>query len=268
MVPGLAWFPSDGHGNMCSHMERAGSEFERVERLATPGLSDHETAARTGLPRVAVQHWRHRSAPPRIRNRFTGAEEWRVTDPAAYCYLLGVYLGDGSLRRWGPSWILRISLDAAYPGIIADCCDAIERLRPGRRPAPKPEHDGKKWIHVESTWRAWPDVLPQRGPGRRHRLKVELADWQQDLVDAAPGAFLRGLIHADGWRGVNRVHVRGKDYEYPRYQFSNRSDDIRRLFTDACEKLGVQWRPWTRYDVSVARQKSVAILDEYVGPKR
>ena len=39
-----------------------------------------------------------------------------------------------------------------------------------------------------------------------------------------------GLIHSDGWaRGVNKVHVKGRDYEYPRYQFSNRSDDIRRF---------------------------------------
>jgi hypothetical protein len=77
----------------------------------------------------------------------------------------------------------------------------------------------------------------------------------------------RGAGHTDGWRGLNRVRVKGKDYAYPRYQFSNRSDDIRKLFTDACEKLGVQWRQWTRYHVSVARRDSVAILDWFVGPK-
>jgi hypothetical protein len=65
------------------------------------------------------------------------------------------------------------------------------------------------------------------------------------IVDAEPQAFLRGLIHTDGWRGLNRVRVKGKDYAYPRYQFSNRSDDIRKLFTGACEKLGVEWRQWT-----------------------
>jgi hypothetical protein len=39
-------------------------------------------------------------------------------------------------------------------------------------------------------------------------------------------AFLRGLIHSDGCRVLNRVN--GKDY--PRYFFSQVSDDIRRLF--------------------------------------
>jgi hypothetical protein len=61
--------------------------------------------------------------------------------------------------------------------------------------------------------------------------------------------------------------VKGRDYEYARYQFSNRSDDIRRLFTEACDMLGVRWRPWTRYHVSVARRESVEILDYFVGPK-
>lgn len=82
--------------------------------------------------------------------------------------------------------------------------------------------------------------FPQHGPGRRHNRAIVLAGWQAEIVDSAPGAFLRGLIHTDGWRGTNRVHVKGRDYAYPRYQFSDRSDDIRRLFTDACEKLGVE----------------------------
>lgn len=123
-------------------------------------------------------------------------------------------------------------------------------------------------MHVESTWRHWPVLFPQHGPGRKHRRKIELAPWQQEIVDAAPQGFLRGLIHTDGWRGLNRVRVKGKDYAYPRYQFSNRSNDIRNLFTDACDKLGVEWRRWTRYHISVARRDSVALLDGFIGPKR
>jgi hypothetical protein len=61
--------------------------------------------------------------------------------------------------------------------------------------------------------------------------------------------------------------VKGKDYAYPRYQFSNRSDDIRKLFTDTCDRLGVKWRRWTRYHVSVAKRQSVLLLDSFVGPK-
>ena len=119
---------------------------------------------------------------------------------------------------------------------------------------------------MDSTWKQWACYFPQHGPGRKHKRKIELVPWQEEIVDAEPGPFLRGLIHSDGWRGVNRVRSKGKDYEYPRYQL-NRSDDIRKLFTDACDRLGVRWRPWTRYHMSVAHRDSVAILDTFVGPK-
>ena len=94
-----------------------------------------------------------------------------------------------------------------------------------------------------------------------------LADWQDAIVNTAPKPLLRGLIQTDGWRGVNRVHAKGRDYAYPRYQFSNRSDDIRRIFTDACDRLGIEWRQWTRYHVSIARAASVSFMDTFVGPK-
>jgi hypothetical protein len=115
---------------------------------------------------------------------------------------------------------------------------------------------------------SWPCFFAQHGSGRKHDRPIALDPWQKAHVDAAPGSFLRGLIHSDGWRGTNRVVSKGKAYEYPRYQFSNRSDDIRRLFTDACDALGIEWRQWTRYHVSVAQRASVALLDRYVGPKR
>lgn len=84
---------------------------------------------------------------------------------------------------------------------------------------------------------------------------------------ADPECLLRGLIHSDGWRGLNRVKVKGRWYAYPRYQFSNRSDDIR-TFTDTCDLLGVLWRPWGRYHVSVARRVTVAHPASFTGPKR
>jgi hypothetical protein len=122
-------------------------------------------------------------------------------------------------------------------------------------------------LYIACTWYQWIYLFPQHGRGTKHHRKIELAGWQDEVVRDAPKAFLRGLIHTDGWRGVNRVHVKGRDYMYPRYQFSNRSDDIRRLFTDACDLLGVAWRRWTRYHISVARRESVAYLDTFIGPK-
>ncbi len=95
------------------------------------------------------------------------------------------------------------------------------------------------------------------------------SEWQRCIaLDRHPEQFLRGLIHSDGWRGMNRVRgANGSTYAYPRYQFSNRSDDIKRLFCDACDRLGIEWRRMNAVAISVARRQSVAMLDEFVGPK-
>ncbi len=55
-----------------------------------------------------------------------------------------------------------------------------------------------------------------------------------------PEQFIRGLIHSDGSRFINRVRVKGKTYEYARYNFSSASDDIRSLFTATCDLLGIE----------------------------
>ena len=109
--------------------------------------------------------------------------------------------------------------------------------------------------------------FPQHGPGKKHLRTVALAPWQVEIVERDPGRFARGLIHSDGWRGVNRVTAKGRRYSYPRYQFSSRSDDIRQLFIYVCALLGVECRRWGKYHISVARSASVQRLDEFVGPK-
>ena len=112
--------------------------------------------------------------------------------------------------------------------------------------------------------------MPQHGTGLKHTrsITLTLTDWQREIVDRYPWRFLRGLIHSDGCRFMNRIRHPKKTYAYPRYNFTNRSDDIRALFCEYCDRVGVEWRRMTRWDISVARRDSVALMDRYIGPKR
>ena len=241
--------------------------------LVASGLSDYEVARRTGLPRSTVLNWR-RGRLPRHRGP-TGPACVRCGRPghaptdlphSDYAYLLGQYLGDGTLFRGAKDvYVLKIASDAQYTGIIDECCQVIERIR-GRR-AHVSYHRDQRLATITSYWKAWRCLFPQHGPGRKHNRTIALSLWQVPIVEAHPGRFLRGLIHSDGWRGLNRVRVKGRDYAYPRYQFSSRSHDIRTLFTHACDLLGVAWRPWGKWHISVARREAVEILDQFVGPK-
>lgn len=124
---------------------------------------------------------------------------------------------------------------------------------------------------VKSYSKHWPCLFPQHGPGRKHTRKIELAGWQKIIVDRHPGDFARGLFHSDGYRGMNRVRAVRADgehwYEYPRYLFVNKSEDILRLCGETLDRLGVTWRFSKPNVISVAKREAVARLDEFVGPK-
>jgi len=105
----------------------------------------------------------------------------------------------------------------------------------------------------------------------KHMRTIELEPWQRIIVTGNPGHFARGLFHSDGYRGINRIRRRVADgerwYEYPRYLFTNESQDILRLCGGTLDQLGVAWRFSRRNAISVARREAVARLDEFVGPK-
>jgi hypothetical protein len=114
----------------------------------------------------------------------------------------------------------------------------------------------------------WSELLPQHGPGPKHRRRIVLEEWQSRVVAYEPRAFLRGLFQSDGSYFQNPVRsAAGKRYSYDRYFFSNRSDDIKGLFRWACDLIGVETRNVGERAVSVAKRGSVATLNEFLGPK-
>lgn len=184
-----------------------------------------------------------------------------------YSYLLGQYLGDGCIspqRRGQPK--LRLSTCDEYPLIREECIAAIRAIFPTAGGSVI-QREGCSEVAVPSMH--WPCLFPQHGPGMKHQRPIVLESWQRRLaLEIRPDLLLRGLIHSDGCRVINRVRAHGRRYEYVRYFFKNESADIRGLFIEACDRLGVSARHNNRNSVSVARRESVAILDRIVGPKR
>ncbi|MFD3512271.1 transcriptional regulator [Streptomyces sp. NPDC058657] len=245
---------------------------KRALSLVAQGRSLNSVSQETGISRYAIRSWQTRIEPlPRI----TGALiRHTPADPAAYSYLLGLYLGDGCLSEHprGKGYYLRIACADAWPGLIKACRAAILEVHPESKVYVL-QRQG--CVNVTSYSQSWPHLFPQHGPGRKHDRSIVLAPWQQGIVDEYPWEFIRGLYHSDGCRITNwttkMVSGERKRYEYPRYFFSNKSDDIRKLFADALTRVGVEWTTLARgsdpFNISVARRASVALMDAHVGPK-
>jgi len=185
-------------------------------------------------------------------------------DRPAYSYLLGLYLGDGHIAatRRGVHR-LRIYVDARHPRLAQRIVETMRLVVPSSC-AGLMRHRTDHMLVASQYAKCWPCLLPQHGAGAKHTRPIVLADWQESLVEEQPDQLVRGLLHSDGWRGVNRVVAGGKNYHYGRYQLSNRSDDIRGLFCAALDRLDIPWRRMNRWNISVARREAVAALDAFV----
>jgi hypothetical protein len=247
---------------------------DRARQLSQQGLFDREVAQIVGVPLSAVQKWRTgaRRAPGTEHKAECPRCDRGPLDETAYSYLLGLYLGDGCISRGSTRtkdvWKLSIACADAWPGLIQECARAIRAVRPGNKVL-MVQRIG--CTEVKGYSRHWPCLFPQHGPGRKHLRKIELAEWQQVIVERYPGEFVRGLMHSDGCRGLNRVRRKlpsgERWYEYPRYLFVNESKDILELCGQTLDQLGVEWRFSKPNTISVAKRDAVARLDEFVGPK-
>jgi hypothetical protein len=180
-------------------------------------------------------------------------------------------LGDGYISKASESPVLEISLDSQYPGIAKECSVAIWRAAQTKAQIHLRSTDQGDSIRVTASSRFWPLAFPQHGPGKKHERTIALAHWQEKIVDRLPKPFLRGLVHSDGSRTINRFSLGlpggRREYAYSRYFFTNLSADIRGLFCTSCERVGVRWTQSSDKNISVADRRSVELLDSFIGPK-
>jgi hypothetical protein len=249
---------------------RTRQEVDRVLALRAEGLNGCEIARRTGIPRGTVKAWLTGHAPDFERRGRPGGlggtcpvcrgDPMALPQPA-YTYLLGLYLGDGCLSASPRNlYRLRITCANAYPHLMRRCELAMAEVLPNKvgRAAKVGCTD------VYSFSKHWICLFPQHGPGRKHERKIELTAWQQELIDRDPRPLLEGLLHSDGCRINNWVN----GTPYPRYHFTNFSADIWGILGRACDALGIEWRPHNARSLSVARRRSMALLDAFVESKR
>jgi Homeodomain-like domain len=108
--------------------------------LRARGYSARTIADLLGIPRSTVSAWisgRFPDAWISRNQRCTVCGGWahRFEEiPPSYLYLLGLYLGDGSISSHPRGvYRLRLTLDAAYPGIIDEAVSTMRQVRPVNR---------------------------------------------------------------------------------------------------------------------------------------
>ncbi|GAA1703143.1 hypothetical protein GCM10009745_58210 [Kribbella yunnanensis] len=252
---------------------RSQETVDSALRMSDNGVSDRANAEIHGVAIKTIKRWRRlyqelglprgTGFPPTPCPRCDGAE----LDEKAYALLLGWYLGDGCIAKARRGvFTLQIVNDVRYVELNREIAETMIRVKPTAGPVPR---QGIGCVRTEVRWKHWPCLFPQHGAGRKHLRKIELVEWQLEIVAKYPEQLVRGLFHSDGCRFENWVSKPGseKRYFYSRYIFSNKSDDIRNILTQALDLLGIPWRS-PRWDhIAVSRREGVERLDTFVGPK-
>jgi hypothetical protein len=251
---------------------RSYDDYRKILELWEQGYNKLQIANMINIPRATVRDiiFRYGSVAKlrelEDQEKSRREEEWesRLSDATFrenYSYLLGVYLGDGHIAKEPRTYKFRIFQDTQYPNIIQGYIQTLSVIMPKNK-VTLYYHKKDKAVDVICLSNLWPQLFPQHGIGRKHERQIELEIWQQEIVSEYPKAFIKGLIHTDGCR-IEPV-INGTIYS--RYQFTNVSEDIRRLFCMACEIIGVHCTVYKR-NITIARRKDVELLDSFIGPK-
>ena len=173
----------------------------------------------------------------------------------------------GCVVRHARTTRLVITLVGVYPEIIGEAAAAVQLAGLRQRASVlRSRARTRSWSKSHSTH--WPVAFPQHGPGRKHTRPIVLADRQREIVDRDPRQLLRGLIHSDDCRTVNRF-TEAAERAPRRVRVSallllEPVGDIRGLFCEYCERLGIRWTQSNHRNISVAHRRSVAVLDKLV----
>lgn len=235
------------------------------------GLTRTETKISLNIPKTTIARYfikfDNGFNPLNILNKkFTNIDQiLPVIDKESYSYVLGFYLGDGyiNLSKNKRTYLLSIYQDVKYPNLVQDQVLAIQKLLPNNKINTRTSKDNCTIIYVSSN--LIPILFPQHGPGMKHTRKIELQNWQKEIIKEYPKPFIKGLIISDGCRYEKISPVLKK--VYIRYEFTNMSQDIKDMFQWACSLIGVNTRVSNYKNIAVCKIKDNQIMESFIGKK-
>jgi hypothetical protein len=242
---------------------RTENEYQKVIEYKNRGLNKTEISKIVNIPRTTINDWlRRRPNFEKTINDFNSKDYIMGNNlQNTYSYILGLYLGDGHINQMKNkrSYRLRIFNDIKYNNLNKHIINELQNLFFNNRVN---FINSKNLVITYVYSNKLPTLFPQHGNGRKHNRKIELFNWQKDIISYK--YLLMGLFHSDGCHYFN--NIKGKKYES--YSFSNVSKDIHGIFQNCCKTLNIEYTKSSKSSNTEIRQRnSVEYLKNNIGTK-
>lgn len=207
-------------------------EIDRVEvaeKLYNDGYSLRQIANILGCHFSTVMYWKNKNFQYINVKNIPNIENYLQDKKEVYSYILGLYLGDGYIDKIKKTYRLRIFLDSKYIKLINECVENLKILFPNNKINKTTRHVTLTIVYIYSN--NLPSLFPQIGLGRKHNRKIELENWQKNLI--IDRFLLKGFFHSDG----SSYFILKRGHRH--YNFKNYSEDILTIYKDCCDRLGI-----------------------------
>lgn len=223
--------------------------IEKAKTLYESGYSKYKIEKLLKLKKGTARYWAKKnfSVNEKIENlewlgddkevkveEIMNSEELRK----AYSYVFAIYLSDGylaELKSRPGVYRMRFFNDVKYPINSEEWRTELHKLFPNHVVSRTKPSDRNIWL-ISLYGRRIPVLFPHVGKGMKHERKLNIQDWQKDIIEKEPEKFIKGCIESDGSIYEQTV---GK-YKYVRYNFSNNSEEIASLLILALSKVGIE----------------------------
>lgn len=204
--------------------------------------------------------WIKRRSDPQILQKYVATIQ--IPDESiALANLIGIILGDGGLTHFQCKITLNSATDKEFSYYVKDLFIKLFGISPKTY-----KSKVAKAITVTVSSVNLIQYLLEKGLflGNKVELQVGVPGWilsRNDYVRAC----IRGLVDTDGCFIVNKYKVKGKEYQYPKMIFSNKSLPLLDFVYNGLKSLGFSPRKYYDKHVWLTNSKEVRRYLKEVG---
>lgn len=239
------------------------TEEQRKEALSLFAENNNasQTASKLLIPRHTVRAWVAGGVTRDEDSKIATISplEFNLEQKKAYSYILGLYLGDGCISKTHKENVfrMRIILDTVYLTLNKYAIKNLQTIFPNNKVTiTKVLNQNCVTLSVYSS--LLPEVFPHTGLGMKHLRKIELTDWQKEII--IPKNIIQGLFHSDGSYYLT-------ENRYDTFAFTNMSYDIKTIYDTYLNKLGVFCSRNLRAKAIYSYGINAILLKELIGTK-